>query len=442
MRNIKHIVIFIFSMLSATFSLYAQSVDELVKNKAKETCNCIAALGYLDSRGDYEIKVDACKALNKKELKTIGLKTNLEKFNELLDVELSKNCKAIKKKFNEMQMNTYLGISDSIYKLEKQNLALEKKVVGYYGSIRLLIGSDNKYVSSDGHELKKGTWRIYKGKYLHLNQDKYKQPFMIYGRHNLAIGDSTKTNFASKFKGGFGMYIHYGKPQGKLAKFRPILNLNYNCLKFPNVATVAKKHNEISIAYGYDITNLNSKNIDRNSLQTYTFQNPENYNEFVIYETTKIHNSFSKRYVISDGKLILERDEIFKKNTIPPPNTNEYYDYLFEELPKKTEYPTAVYYNLYSKGFNAAAAILNSKFYTYNSTLNEFNFNVDLLDEYHELYESHKYDDDYPKVSLGYKPDEYEYALKVFEYQPLESITTQVQQIEKSEKSMIYRACD
>ena len=439
----KYIVIF--SLLFIFCSVKAQSFDEILKNKAKEACQCFTNIDYIDSRGDYETKLDACKALNKQELKTIDLKSNLREFNKLLDSVLFKNCTIIEEKFYKMKRNTYKGISDSIYTLEKQNLALKKKVVGYYRSLGLIISSDNKYVKYNGLELEKGTWRIYKEKFLHLNQDKYKQPFMIYGRHNLAIGDSTKTNFASEFSGGSQMYIHYGKPQGKLTKFRPILNANYNCMKFPNVATVAKKHNEISIADKYDITNLNFKTIiDNNHLQTYTFKNPENYNDFIIYETVKIHNSFSKRFVIDDGKLILERDQIFKKGTIPLPNTDEFYDYLFKEFSKKTVYPTAVYYNLYGNAFNndTEVDIVNSKFYTHDTTLNEFNFNVNLLDEYHKLYESYKYDDDYPEISLSHKPDKYDYALKLFEYRPLDNVTTKMQHIEKSEKSMIYRACD
>ncbi|WP_237274824.1 hypothetical protein [Tenacibaculum ovolyticum] len=423
----KNTLFTIFNLLIISFSCHSQTIENIIKNNAAKTCDCIEKLEYIDSEVDLEIKFNKCSSLTKNDSIQIIQKVSLNKYKELFHSMLSKNCKAIATKIKELEKNYSLNTQDSLYTKSKNHKELEKKIVGKYSlppigtshhptnARTLYIYHQNKYAIISFGEIQVGTWKVVHKKYLHLIPNKKKHLFSIYGRYNPEIGDSTKTFFKGD-NFSYRTLIKYENTNEKTQSLSPIFNKNANCFKFPYIGKIKNTYNSISLAY-----NQNYKKQEGQEAIIYTYKNKQKFNDFIIYEYIKTNSTRQTRVIIDNDKLVFRKNRITKKEPLPN-KTNEDGKLLKKltlSILKKT--PKYVYYNVACKKYDSK--IVNSELYNFNTKLNSYISTRKCL-----------------KGCLD--KNDYDYFMRINKYELLEDVTQQKKQFHIRNKSIIYNACD
>ena len=421
MKNIKSLIFLLFTTI---LTGNAQSIEKIVKDKASSTCDCIEKIEYIDSKADFEVKVKSCVALSEKDSTRIFKQTTFHEYDKLLQAKLFEDCDAIQTKLDQLRQSYNTTNMDSLYSAEKQYKQIEKNIMGSYslsfghrspeGSPTLFLYKENKYVIASFGEVQMGTWRVIKEKYLHLTPNKAKKPFNVYGRYNPNIGDSTHTSFlGDRFR--YNTLITYGETTKNPVNLSPIFNKDANCFSFPYIHKTSGKPNQISLAF-----NQNYEESPDQKVMLTTYKNPNNFNDFIIFEYTRDQNKMPIRVLIDGNKLIFRESQVTEKSPLPKAGSED--DTFLKEMSTINNTPEAIYYNFGYKQFKSEE--INSKSYKYNKKLNNY------------VYRG--------KVPPTYEEDtsDYHNFLQVNKYEMLQDVTQQQKQFTIAKKSIIYTVCD
>lgn len=421
MKNIILVTLFLFiTILKGN----AQSIEEIVNDKASATCNCIEKIEYIDSQADFEIKLKSCAALSTKDSTKVIKQTTFKEYDKLLQSKLFENCNAIETKLTKLRESYLITNMDSLYNTEKQYKNIEEDLLGSYGlsfgnrspegSPTLFLYHNNRYVIASFGEVQTGTWRVVKEKYLHLNPNKAKYPFSVYGRYNPCIGDSTKTSFLGD-RFSYRTLITYSKTNESPVNLTPIFNKDANCFDFPYVHKTTSVPQQISLAF-----NQFYETSENQETTLYNFKNTTNFNDFIIFEYTKAENKMPIRVLIDGNKLVFGEHQITQKSPLPKPGSEN--DNFIKKMSAINFTPKTIYYNFGYKEFKSEE--INSKSYKYNKKLNNYIYKGKVPPTYEE------------------ETSDYHNFLQVNKYVMLQDVTTQQKQYKIDPKSIIYTVCD
>lgn len=421
MKNIKLLILLLFTTV---FASKAQSIEEFISNKASATCNCIENIDYIDSQADFELKLKSCAALSAKDSTRVLKQTTFNEYDNLLQSKLFENCTAIETKLTKLRESYLITNMESLYNTEKQYKNIEEGLLGSYGlsfgnrspegSPTLFLYHNNKYVIVSFGEVQTGTWRVVKEKYLHLNPNKTKYPFSVYGRYNPSIGDSTKTSFLGD-RFSYRTLITYNKTTKSPVNLTPIFNKDANCFDFPYIHKTASVPQQISLAF-----NQSYEESEDQKITLYSFKNTTNFNDFIIFEYTRAKNKMPIRVLIDGNKLVFGKRQITEKSALPKPGSEN--DSFIKEMSAINFTPKTIYYNFGYKEFKSEE--INSKSYKYNKKLNNYKYKGKVPRTYEE------------------ESSDYHNFLQVNKYEMLQDVTQQQKQFKIDKKSIIYTVCD
>ncbi len=403
-------------MLILTSNIYAQTIDQLVKENVIKICNCIDTISYLDSFLDFEIKIDSCSHLSKSDSIQITEMTEIYEFDNRITEELYASCTTFQTKLNELNEKSYTqDYMDSLYASGGEFKEIQNKIIGEYslsfgrrspeGEAHLFINKHNRYAMSWFGGGIVGGWKIVKGKYLHLNPDKSQYPFYVYGRNNPDISDSTKIYFNGDFS--FNTLINLGEINKSQPILTPVFNEDANCKTY--LVEIENKYNELSLAF--NVTGENEVNRD---FDIYTYKNTDDFNEFVICEYIETFYSNPIRVIIDKDKLIFGKNEITKRHPLKESTIKEIK--LFEEITNVTNIPENVYF---SSDFIESSGIGSNSEIFFDTKLNTY-------------------------ISLRKDPEDGSFSemLRVNKYDILQNVSLQKMQFKINKNSLIHSNCD
>lgn len=418
----KIIFVLILSIVS-NYNTNAQTTEKIIEKNKSIVCNCINNIDHIDSLEDLGIKFQNCLKPSKKDSSQLQKNGHLETYKQQLETVLFDSCPDIKEKSQLLIQNYRINLANYNYDLEKPYKKIEEKIIGGYslafghhspeGSPKLFIYPKNRYAIISFGDVQAGTWRVVKGKKLHLIPNKTKYPFTVYGRHNPKIKDSTKTSFLGD-DFSYDTLINYGELEEK-PLLTPIFNLEANCFSFPFKETISNIYNKISLAYnvGYGFQGDPEINI-------HTFNNDKKFNDFVIFEHTKMNSRAMTIVVtIDDNTLTFEKGQVTSKS--PLDNISDEDNLFLTNIMKVKETPSFVYYN---SGYNSfPKEEINSESYTFDKELNTFVYKYDC-------------------TGGDCLENDYHNPSQVNKYELLVEVSTHKKQFEIAEKSVIYTVCD
>ncbi|MCL5246224.1 hypothetical protein M4I21_10425 [Cellulophaga sp. 20_2_10] len=421
MKNIKSLI---FLLLTTILTVNAQSIEKIVSDKASSTCDCIEKIEYIDSKADFEVKVKSCAALSAKDSTKVFRQTTFHEYDKLLQSKLFEDCNAIEIKLAKLRKNYLTTNMDSLYSAEKQYKDIEENLIGAYnlsfgsrspeGSPTLFLYHQNKYVITSFGEIQMGTWRVVKEKYLHLNPNKTKYPFNVYGRYNPSIGDTTKTSFLGD-RFSYRTLITYNETSKNPINLTPIFNKDANCFDFPYVHKTTSVPKQISLAL-----NQSYEESADQKITLYNFKNTTNFNDFIVFEHTRAENKMPIRVLIDGNKLVFRESQVTEKSSLPKVGSED--DTFLKEMSTINNTPETIYYNFGYKQFKSEE--INSKNYSYNKKLNNFIYREKVPPSYEK------------NVSA------YDNFLQVNKYIMLQDVTQQQKEFKIDKKSIIYTVCD
>ena len=408
--------------------IYAQTMAQLVKNKATSTCNCFEDIDYIDSEVDFELKMDSCSLLNKKDSLKIKKLGGINRYKYEFYDYLQTNCDVYINKLNDLSLS-YTNENNTPFSIEESLSSNNQKIIGEYslafgnhqpeGSGHLFVLKDNMYLITYFGGAQAGRWKIVNDKYLHFIPLRPKQPYAIYGRYNPSIKDSSKIVFKGReFRTTF---IYFGNTEKHRVNLTPILNKDANCLNYPIKTSVKNIHNEISLAY-YNRWSDSKENF---KIELFSFQNPNKYNDFLVYEYLKNYQLKPFRVIIDGDNLIFEKNRITTRQPLKEYSSNEGYDFLLKKI--SIDNSIQKYYNLGFKEFKEIL-IMDKKHYTYNSINN--------------TYISTSPDCKTIDGKDCYKASDYDNVKVVNKYDVLQNITLSIKLINFIDKPLIYSICD
>ncbi len=407
-------------------SVYAQTIDQIVKKNGIATCNCFEKTGYIDSEAHFELKLDSCHILSKEDSLKVERLGSINDYESALYDYFRTHCDAYKTKRDTL-LQSYADENNTLFSIEDSLSANNKKIMGEYslafghsspeGGARLYILEDNKFAIGYFGGAQIGHWKIVKGQFLHLIPLRPKYPFAIYGRHNPNIKDSTKIVF-KRFGRSPHSFIHLGKLD-QVTHLTPVYNKDYNCSSYPSKTIVEGIHEEISLAYKIWYGEEKS-----NELELFSFQNPKAYNDFVVYGYIDNYKLKPLRVIIDGDKLIFGKNEY----TTRRPFEDDESESLIKEISGAYNEFTTIskYYNLGYKEFDEETIL--SEIYTYNSRDN--------------TYISSYYDCKTEEGKDCYKADDYDNVKVVNKYDVLQNISTSKKKYMIHDESLIYSVCE
>jgi len=126
-----------------------------------------------------------------------------------------------------------------------------------------------------------------------LSHIKPESPFLIYGRKNKSLADSTKLFFSDFTSGSY--LVNFNTGQDTLPKVRKVFSDRANGFSFPYVYTLHRGLDSISLARRFGIGN--------EVYEFITFKNPNGYNEFIIENHSEQFFERDRIVVIKNAKL-------------------------------------------------------------------------------------------------------------------------------------------
>ncbi|MCV9933611.1 hypothetical protein OIU80_15100 [Flavobacterium sp. LS1R47] len=262
----------------------------------------------------------------------------------------------------------------------------QNDVVGYY---KLRGGShylkpDGTFVIIGYATLITGKWTLKEHGEVQFIPDAPKESFQVYGRHTPELKEN------SKFMLSNGLheeetFMHIGKLSAVKPKLQRVYVKGHHCIKFPEVYTTTKKADTISFT---SLPYSNSENKEYKP-KIYTFNNIENFNDFIVYHFEDKDNYHPFSYLYKDGGLYyskhfgekLDLNEELSKSEFSQisgidfaPNlvlyTPKYksYDADIENEEFKLNYTLDEKRNAYINKLNYVAGEENTADYDYNNT--------------------------------------------------------------------------
>ncbi len=388
----------------AFLQTYSQDVEAI--------CNCLKAYDYIDNLSDLSLKKALC------ELDIVKGDRNEEEIEE----QLIEKCTFFNEKVEELRkiaLTERAELDDIVEDSSEQTM----KIVGSYtisrdhspeGSPRLYVFADHIYAIPYFGGMIVGTWEIVKDQYIHFKPLRPKFPFVMYGRHNKEIGDSTKMMFRGR---DFNHYTRICMSKGTQENLTctPVFNEGANCFSYPESykTTVEGIYSEI----GFTGVNLYGDQYKKGKGRLYNVKNPEGYNELIIKEYIEMSNTQSFRgTIIEDGLL-------FEEELSPRPlsdSDKEGFLMIKEILLSSFEPEEEVYYNAGYKSFSKEN--METSDYVYNETDNVYNY----VHKDYNQYEKKDYDT--PNV--------------VYPYKRLKTVEAKLTSYTVTEGSMLYTVCD
>lgn len=320
-------------------TLKAQSIDELLKSRQIEICECFKEIDYIENEFDFQMKFDSCVNISEEDSLFIEKNLTLEEFVEEMYNSISEECSYIQKLADENildmqnEANSKFSISDN----KKYN-----NLIGTYSLLggHLMLLENNMYFIAYFGGFEVGNWKVVKDKYLDLIPIRTKYPFVIYGRKNTELSSKTRISFKGNKIHNNNNYIHYGKLNENSEEFFPIFNDDANCFSNSYIKTIPKKKEELSLVhlpYGKS----------ENKATVYTFINTEAFNEFIVFENINFYfKQEPRRAKIVEGGLDFGWDEISEREPLPERDSEEFkfIDEIVTDFPKILE-PDLKYYN-------------------------------------------------------------------------------------------------
>ncbi len=409
---------------------YSQTMEQIAEKYAIATCDCFEKIDYIDNEIDFELKLAACSLLSQEDSLRVEQIGGVEEYQQVFNEQLRTYCEQTIETQIDLIRQSYIDEEKTPFSLERHSYSNAENIIGQYrfptgdptGSVYLFIMEDNKWVAMGFGEMQLGYWKIVKDKYLRLVPLRPEYPFLVYGRHNPNIKDTTQVVFMGEDK--TDVLVHFGKLE-ETAKLTPLYNSGANCLDYPAKVKVENTYGEISLAHKPSWEDLEE-------IELYTIQNPEGYNDFVVYEYERQYRKKITRYVIDRGGLITGEGQHIVPSPLPEKKENEEdnEDYLFltEWIPKAFQdnqfAAASVYYNLGYQQFEKE--IILSSNYTYDSN----------QDAYVRIF---------TLKTIGgealYKPDDYDNEDIVYKYDKLPNVAVSQQPYTTQKTSLIHNVC-
>jgi len=223
-----------------------------------------------------------------------------------------------------------------------------------HGASYLFVLEGHRYIITYFGGAQIGSWKMAKEHIVEFTPDVSPHPFVIYGRHNPMIGDSTRIFF-----NGFEeeeTFIHPGPIGKEKPLMQRVFNKDPNCFGFPYV------HKFAGIKTDLSFVNIGMMDFSgEGPRDIYTFQNEEKYNDFAAYYFEKKQEDRPFYAMVKDGKLYFDEEDYAEKH--PLPETGEDAEFIrslagFERIPEE------VFYNpYYGTCENAGKDTLNYEFH-------------------------------------------------------------------------------
>lgn len=281
-----------------------------------------------------------------------------------------------------------------------------------HGASYLYILADHKFAITFFGGVIAGDWNI-KGDEVEFKPCVNEQHFLIYGRHNPNIKDSSRVYFQ-----GFDdqeTFIGFGAKKGDQPLLKKVFNSSPNCVPYPSVAKFKGMLGQISftdqpfVGHGEESDPQVKRNI-------YTFANTEKYNDFVAYYLKDDSDKRPFYAKIKANKLYFDEREAAAKK--PLPTTGEDIEFISQivNLPKTT---AKVFYNPFYNRSNADVNDLNN--WKFNEKKNAF---INFLNYQEGEENKPKEQDAYNKMNIIYQFNNLPLSNKVIQpfaidYKPL-----------------------
>lgn len=207
----------------------------------------------------------------------------------------------------------------------------QQDIAGYYrrssgnpeGGNSFFVLENQKFVVAFFGGAIVGTWSI-ENDLVSFKPDVSEHHFYIYGRHNPDLKDSSRVYFQSFEQND--TFIGFQQKQGERLVLRRVFNKSPNCVPFPSVAKFKGGLAQILLSDQPDYFHDNESDPVANR-NVYTFDNKENYNDFVAFYVKDDRDKRPFYARAKDGKLFFNHDEKGSEKR-PLPKSGEDFEFI------------------------------------------------------------------------------------------------------------------
>lgn len=182
------------------------------------------------------------------------------------------------------------------------------------GGAKLFVLKDHKYLLVFFGGVQIGTWNMDKDHVVEFKPTEPTQRFTLHGRHNKELKGGTRVCFMDFTTAE--TFMHHGNMDKDKTQMKRVFNTHLSCIKPYYIHRFEGSLPQLSFTYkNYAHTEEDQKKEEIKD--TYTFQNSDNYNDFVafFYREERPKRSFTA--TAKDGKLYFSEDDAEQKQPLP-----------------------------------------------------------------------------------------------------------------------------